>query len=236
MRQSHVKDGATPASRSQRTSPERTVGEVLCPVRWHRHQPAASKGVPLSPPWPRRMSAGRGSRQAACPAQSDRRPTMNSGTTVNAGLDLSAQTVGAVTVAEVTGELDIASAPALREQLLSLLRPGSSRLVIDLSKVSFCDASGLAVLVNTGRRARLLGGFLRLAAVSPQVGQVLNITRLHRHLPSSPPAPSPPVAPAATRRRLALNPAPRVVPTWRGQAQKPQPPAGEPSPGLARAR
>jgi anti-sigma B factor antagonist len=111
---------------------------------------------------------------------------MNSGTTVNSGLDLSAQTVGDVTVAEVTGELDIASAPALREQLLSLLRPGSSRLVIDLSKVSFCDASGLAVLVNTGRRARLLGGFLRLAAVSPQVGQVLNITGLHRHLASFP--------------------------------------------------
>jgi hypothetical protein len=48
--------------------------------------------------------------------------------------------------------------------------------------VSFCDASGLAVLVNTGRRARLLGGFLRLAAVSPQAGRVLNITGLHRHL------------------------------------------------------
>jgi anti-sigma B factor antagonist len=111
---------------------------------------------------------------------------MNSGTTVNPGLDLSAQTAGDITIAELTGELDIASAPALREQLLSLLRPGSSRLVIDLSRVSFCDASGLAVLVNTGRRARLLGGFLRLAAVSPQVGRVLDITGLHRHLASFP--------------------------------------------------
>jgi anti-sigma B factor antagonist len=68
----------------------------------------------------------------------------------------------------------------LREQLLRLLRPGSSRLVIDLSKVSFCDASGLAVLVSTGRRARLLGGFLRLAAVSPQVGRVLHLAGLLR--------------------------------------------------------
>jgi anti-sigma B factor antagonist len=111
---------------------------------------------------------------------------MNSGTAANPGLGLAAQTTGGITIAELTGELDIASAPALRDQLLSLLRPGSSRLVIDLSKVSFCDASGLAVLVNTARRARLLGGFLRLAAVSPQVGQGLNITGLRRHLANFP--------------------------------------------------
>ncbi len=107
---------------------------------------------------------------------------MNSATTVHRGLDLSAQSEGGITIAELAGELDIANAPALREQLLSFLRPGSSRLVIDLSKVSFCDATGLAVLVSTARRAGLLGGFLRLAAVSPQVAQVLEITGLHRHL------------------------------------------------------
>ena len=54
--------------------------------------------------------------------------------------------------------------------------------VIDLSKVSQCDASGLAVLIGTGRRARLLGGFLRLAAVSPQVDQGLHVTELRQHL------------------------------------------------------
>ena len=111
---------------------------------------------------------------------------MNAATTVDPGLDLSAQSSGGITIAELTGELDIASAAALREQLLGLLRPGSSRLVIDLSKVSFCDATGLAVLVSTARRAWLLGGFLRLAAVSPQVGQVLKITGLHRHLANFP--------------------------------------------------
>jgi len=111
---------------------------------------------------------------------------VNSATTVHRGLDLSAQSEGGITIAELAGELDIANAPALREQLLSFLRPGSSRLVIDLSKVSFCDATGLAVLVSTARRAGLLGGFLRLAAVSPQVAQVLEITGLHRHLANFP--------------------------------------------------
>jgi anti-anti-sigma factor len=125
---------------------------------------------------------------------------MNSGIAVNPSLDLFAETVGGITIAELTGELDIASAPALREQLLSLLRPGSSRLVIDLSKVSFCDASGLAVLVSTARRARLLGGFLRLAAVSPSTGRVLHITGLNRNL-----AIFPTVQAAATAPRAALH-------------------------------
>jgi anti-anti-sigma factor len=126
---------------------------------------------------------------------------MDSGVTVNPRLDISNRTVDGITIAELAGELDSASAPALREQLLSLLRPGSSRLLVDLSRVSLCDASGLAVLVGISRRARRLGGFLRLAAVSPQADHVLHITGLHRYLPVSPlstqPQPIPP-APGTT--------------------------------------
>ena len=110
---------------------------------------------------------------------------LNSGTTIHPALG-TVRTADGVTLAELAGELDLASAPALREQLLGLLRPGFSRLVLDLSRVSFCDASGLAVLVGTGRRARLLGGFLRLAAVPPQVNRVLRLTGLHQHLPIFP--------------------------------------------------
>jgi anti-sigma B factor antagonist len=98
------------------------------------------------------------------------------------GLTLFARTVGSLVIAELTGELDIANSPALRDQLLGLLRRSSSRLVLDLSKVTYCDASGLAVLVGTGRWARLLGGSLRLAAISPQVEEVLQTTGLHRQL------------------------------------------------------
>lgn len=182
MRQSHVKYGAITATRSKRTSRERAVREALALLEGTGTAGRSARGAAE----PTRAVAHTTPDAAAAPSQSDRRPIVNSGTTVNPGLDLSAQTAGGITIAELTGELDIASAPALREQLLSLLRPGSSRLVIDLSRVSFCDASGLAVLVNTARRARLLGGFLRLAAVSPQVGRVLNITGLHRQLANFP--------------------------------------------------
>lgn len=88
---------------------------------------------------------------------------------------------GAVIVA-IGGDLDIVSAPAVRERLLGLLSPGASRLVVDMSAVRYADASGLAVLVSTQRRAVLLGGGLRLAAPPPEVAGVLTVTGLSRHL------------------------------------------------------
>jgi anti-sigma B factor antagonist len=67
-----------------------------------------------------------------------------------------------------------------------LLRPAASRLVINLSAVRYADASGLAVLAGTGRRARLLGGFLRLAAPALAVASVLRLTGMHRQLDTFP--------------------------------------------------
>jgi anti-anti-sigma factor len=96
------------------------------------------------------------------------------------GLSLSWRTRGEYTVAALTGELDIACAATLRDQLLGLLSPGSVRLVVDLAGVSYCDASGLSVLVVTGRRAELLGGVLRLAAAAPAIASALRALGLHR--------------------------------------------------------
>jgi len=101
----------------------------------------------------------------------------------DANLSLTARTEhGGYVIAALRGELDIASAPSLREQLLSLLRPAASRLIIDLSAVGYADASGVAVLVGSGRRAGLLGGWLRLAAPSPEVATVLSATGIGPHL------------------------------------------------------
>jgi anti-sigma B factor antagonist len=118
------------------------------------------------------------------PEQSDEELTLDADPAP--ALSLSTRITGDIAIAELTGELDMPSSPDLRDQLLDVLQRGSSRLVIDLSGVTDADASGLAVLVGTGRRARLLGGSLRLAAVPPQVDQVLHDTGLHRHLDVAP--------------------------------------------------
>lgn len=91
-----------------------------------------------------------------------------------------------VVIAALGGDLDIAAVPAVRERLLGLLRPGTIRLVIDMSAVRYADASGLEVLVNTRRRAVLLGGTLHLAALQPEVARVLTASGLSRRLGTYP--------------------------------------------------
>jgi anti-anti-sigma factor len=97
-------------------------------------------------------------------------------------LALATRTERGYLVAALSGGLDGPRATALREQLLGLLRPAASRLVLDLSLISHVDVGGLAVLVGTERRARLLGGSLRLAAVKPAVGIAVRAAGLDRLL------------------------------------------------------
>jgi anti-anti-sigma factor len=85
-------------------------------------------------------------------------------------------------VVVLAGELGIAAAPALREELVSLLRPVATQLILDLSAVEHADVSGLAVLVGAGRRAALRGGSLRVAAPSAEVAGLLSATGMGQHL------------------------------------------------------
>jgi anti-sigma B factor antagonist len=89
----------------------------------------------------------------------------------------------APTTMHLSGEIDIFTSKALRQQLLSALLHSSSQLVLDLSGVSFCDASGLAVLVGIQHRARAQGITLVLTRPRPYMSRILRITGLDRGLP-----------------------------------------------------
>jgi anti-anti-sigma factor len=97
---------------------------------------------------------------------------------VQAEMSVSVLSRPAVTIVRLEGELDIATTPSLRERLLSVFGPGLRLLIINLSGVSFCDVSALAVLVATQRRARRLGITVRLAAPCPQMAKLLRVTGL----------------------------------------------------------
>jgi anti-anti-sigma factor len=89
------------------------------------------------------------------------------------------------TIVALRGDLDIATAPALRKHLIGTLHdstPSARLLILDLSEVAFCDAAGLAVLIGTQRRAHGLGITVRLVAPQPQVVKLLHITGLDRVL------------------------------------------------------
>ena len=108
---------------------------------------------------------------------------MDSGRVSLPGLSLSADArANGTVIVRLRGELAMPGAPGLRDTLAELLRPGAGWLVIELSAVTRCDVSGLAVLVGAGHRARQAGGSLALAAPAAPVSDVLHATGLHRHL------------------------------------------------------
>jgi anti-sigma B factor antagonist len=84
------------------------------------------------------------------------------------------------TVLTVGGELDIATTAALRVEIVKVLAATTTPVIIDLSGVSFCDASGLALLVGAQRRAKADGRTVVLAGLRPNVLKLLHITGLDR--------------------------------------------------------
>jgi len=82
----------------------------------------------------------------------------------------------------VSGELDMATAPELRECLGAALDAGATRLVVDLSEVTFMDSVGLAAVLHA--RTRLLaGGRLALVVAPDSYAQlVLEIAGMPRAL------------------------------------------------------
>jgi len=73
------------------------------------------------------------------------------------------------TVVQVTGEVDISGVSALRERLQRLIAEGCHQIVVDISRLAFCDSTGFAVLVATRRLLVARGGRLRLALPGPEV-------------------------------------------------------------------
>jgi len=85
-------------------------------------------------------------------------------------------------IARLRGNLDITTAPAVRERLRDLLGAAAKLLVIDLSGVSSGDAAGLAVLIGTQRSATARGITVHLAAPGPQIAELLRVTGLDSSL------------------------------------------------------
>lgn len=79
----------------------------------------------------------------------------------------------------VGGEIDLYTAPQLRNELIESLEAGARRLVIDMSRAEFCDSTGISVLLSAMKRSRDRGGDLELVAPKPAVMKVLQVTGLH---------------------------------------------------------
>lgn len=91
----------------------------------------------------------------------------------------SEQTDDGVAVVEVTGELDLYTAPQLKETLLSALDNGILRVVVDMTAVNFIDSSALGVLIGAVKRLNSRDGKLALVSVDENVNWIFKITGLN---------------------------------------------------------
>ena len=107
-------------------------------------------------------------------------------------LELSCRTDGdGNQVVSVTGELDIATAErayVFISDVIDAWDTVPAPVSMDLSGLTFCDASGLGVLARIARHARQAGRQLRLTAARPSLLRIMRITGLDRTFPELVPA------------------------------------------------
>jgi anti-sigma B factor antagonist len=96
-------------------------------------------------------------------------------------LSLETITVGSdCALIRVAGEIDVYTAPQLREAILSLIGDGVSHVIADLRGVEFLDSTGLGAIVGGHKRLRTNDGSLVLAASPDRIVRLFRITGLDR--------------------------------------------------------
>jgi anti-sigma B factor antagonist len=82
------------------------------------------------------------------------------------------------TIIEVGGEIDVYTAPKLRDMITSLVGSGSYNLVVDMANVDFLDSTGLGVLVGGLKKVRAHDGSMQLICNQERLLKIFRITGL----------------------------------------------------------
>src|SRR3954467_8340459 len=98
-------------------------------------------------------------------------------------LSVTSRQEGTRTVIAVGGEIDVYTAPSLRERLNDLVAAGPADLAGDRDEVEFLDSTGLGVLVGGLKRVRSYDGTLRLVCSQEKILKVFRITGLTKVFP-----------------------------------------------------
>ena len=95
-------------------------------------------------------------------------------------LSLKTRTQGPFQVIEVGGEVDVYTAPKLRESIVTAVDGGHNRLIVDVEQVDFLDSTGLGVLVGSLKRVRAEGGSLDIVCTHERILKIFDITGLDK--------------------------------------------------------
>jgi anti-sigma B factor antagonist len=85
-----------------------------------------------------------------------------------------------LTVCCVEGEIDINTAPDIKKAFEKLIAKKTPKIVINLTKVTYVDSSGLATLVEILKNMRAYGGRMRLTNMPHKIKSLFEITKLEK--------------------------------------------------------
>jgi anti-sigma B factor antagonist len=86
-------------------------------------------------------------------------------------------------VVSLRGEIDVYTAPRLRQSLIDLVEAGKTDILVDMSKVDFLDSTGLGVLVGGLKRVKAQDGSLEIVATQDKILKIFEITGLSKVFP-----------------------------------------------------
>jgi len=95
-------------------------------------------------------------------------------------LEITTEQTDGICTMSLRGEVDVYTAPRLKESLVSQIESGCSRIIVDLEGVGFIDSSGLGVLVGGLRRAKEQDGAIRLVCTRDNILKIFRITGLDK--------------------------------------------------------
>jgi anti-sigma B factor antagonist len=97
-------------------------------------------------------------------------------------LDLTTETDGTTVRLVLTGELDIAGAGRVEQELERIEQDPPATIVLDLRELAFMDSTGLRVIVAADSRAREQARRLVVVRGTDTVQRIIEMTRLHERL------------------------------------------------------
>ena len=93
-------------------------------------------------------------------------------------LTLTTREVDGKTIVAVGGEIDVYTAPKLRDKITELVADGTYDIVVDMGEVEFLDSTGLGVLVGGLKKVRAHDGSLQLVCSQDRLLKIFRITGL----------------------------------------------------------
>jgi anti-sigma B factor antagonist len=87
---------------------------------------------------------------------------------------------GTLSVLRIHGDVDITTAPQLKEAVVAALERGATSMALDLSGVAYLDSIGLGVLITARKRTAERGGTVYLIGVGEKIHRVLRLLSMEK--------------------------------------------------------